>query len=127
MAAELPWDAADPLEQQRAHGPSRGRPAGPGYRLSAARRGPVPGAAERPRVARRRAETHHLLVAADSGSRDSANGSGGGRDRAGRGGHMVVVGVLDCSLWWPWPLAGDGAGLLLYDARRRESGRGHVR
>jgi hypothetical protein len=94
-AAELAGPPADPLEQQRAHGPPLGRPAsassaapaGAVHRLAARRGGPVPvpAAAERPRVARRRAEARRqLLVAASGGSRGSG---GGGRVGAGCGGH----------------------------------------
>lgn len=108
VAAGLAPDAADPLEQQRAHGP---RPGGAGRRLGAARRGSVPTAAERPRVARRRAEARRrLLVAASGGSRGSDDG---GRVGARCGGHGS------------WNLGGRrrGPGRPLLYATRHESRR----
>lgn len=126
VAAGLAPDAADPLEQQRAHGP---RPGGAGHRLGAARRGSVPTAAERPRVARRRAEARHFLVGGAGRSRDS--GGVGGRARARRGGHMVAIG---CSTA---PCGGRGRGLgrgrcrlafiREYATRERARVSGHVR
>jgi len=79
--------AADPLQQQRAHGPPHRRPA-PWPRLAAAGRRrparavPVAAAAEGPRMVRRRAEARQLLAVA---------GSGGGSRRSGTGGFGATV------------------------------------
>lgn len=106
-AAAVGRAAADPLQQQGAHGPPlrRSGSAGPRPTLAAAaaaaaRRGrpvgpvPVADAAERPRVVRRRAEACQLLAAAAGsrgGSRTSSNGAG---RRAGCRGHVrCCVGV----------------------------------
>ena len=91
--------AADPLQQQRAHGPPTHRRPDPWTwtRLAAAGRRrparavPVAAAAEGPRMVRRRAEARQLLAAAGNGGGSRRSGSGGGGRRAGCRGHVLLL------------------------------------